>query len=197
MTYDEVIRQPGWGKRIQHARAIEPAEIARELRQTVPEHIERGLGRARILWLWTSKAISSHGKSVVARTRLVNPLTASIIREFYLDESQKSDAWDWDTTPHFTVEVSADWWDIYTDHQRIALIDHELCHMAFDEDGKPRLRPHDLQEFSAVVQRHGLWASDVQSMAKAMQLHLPGMAEDRVAKAVNLLEDSREETDAL
>lgn len=68
-----------------------------------------------------------------------------------------------------------------SDEQRCALLDHELCHAAVrrDKEGdwkrdvKGRLlyrtRKHDLEEFSAVVERHGLWKHDLERFAQALR----------------------------
>lgn len=65
--------------------------------------------------------------------------------------------------------------------QRRALLDHELCHAAvkLDGNGEPvidergrrvyRVRKHDLEEFTAVVERHGLWKRDLEMFAAAMR----------------------------
>lgn len=68
-----------------------------------------------------------------------------------------------------------------TDLQRRALLDHELHHAALklDPKGEPvedergrkvfRTRKHDVEEFTAIVQRYGLWTSELESLAKAFQ----------------------------
>lgn len=71
--------------------------------------------------------------------------------------------------------------DQVTPQQRRALLDHELCHAArkyeqngepsFDERGRPvyRLRHHDIEEFTDVVKRHGIWSSDLEALAKVIR----------------------------
>lgn len=66
--------------------------------------------------------------------------------------------------------------------QQRALLDHELCHGALvhDATGEPvenergdlvyRLRKHDLEEFSAIVARHGIYKSDIEQFARALKL---------------------------
>ena len=68
-----------------------------------------------------------------------------------------------------------------TDAQREALIDHELSHAEIvrDDNGEPkrdtkdrvlyRIRKHDLEEFTDVVRRHGLWKADIESFAAALE----------------------------
>jgi Putative phage metallopeptidase len=65
--------------------------------------------------------------------------------------------------------------------QRRALLDHELCHAAvkLDGNGEPvedergrrvyRLRKHDIEEFVAIVERHGLYVRDLEMFAAAIR----------------------------
>jgi hypothetical protein len=61
-----------------------------------------------------------------------------------------------------------------------ALLDHELCHaaQAYDKRGRRmknnrgkyvfRMRHHDVEEFSEIVDRHGIWKHDLQLFADAL-----------------------------
>ncbi len=60
----------------------------------------------------------------------------------------------------FVMVIAEDQWERLDAKKREALIDHELCHCAIDVDGKPYLRPHDLEEFADVIERHGFWRKD-------------------------------------
>jgi hypothetical protein len=83
------------------------------------------------------------------------------------------------------------WQDVrVTDDQRRALLDHELMHaaVAYDERGGVkrdergrvvfRTRKHDLEEFSDIVSRHGVWKRDIEAFAHALR-----RAEARVSGA--------------
>lgn len=71
-------------------------------------------------------------------------------------------------------------WSVAKEGMRRALLDHELCHfgLRMDEEGIPehddqgrtmyRLNAHDVEEFNAVIRRHGLWMGDLSATAKAM-----------------------------
>lgn len=76
------------------------------------------------------------------------------------------------------------WWrdPEVTFAQRVALLDHELTHVTLkldpqtlepveDERGRKvyRIRKHDLEEFTEVVARHGMWTTDLERMAAAMR----------------------------
>jgi hypothetical protein len=82
----------------------------------------------------------------------------------------------------FVILLNRDFWfrKEVTDEMREALVDHELCHAAeaIDNDGMPkydtrgrrvfRIRKHDIEEFNAVVLRHGVWKRDLQFFAQAL-----------------------------
>jgi hypothetical protein len=71
-------------------------------------------------------------------------------------------------------------WVMFSPVQKKYLLDHELCHLDvvvdknFDtkigEDGRPKLttNPHDLEDFVAVVKRHGLIMEDMKRLAKVL-----------------------------
>ena len=60
--------------------------------------------------------------------------------------------------------------------QRLALLDHELCHVMGDTDTGFTMRDHDIEEFNAVIERHGAWSRDVVEFlatARKAQIELP------------------------
>jgi len=82
----------------------------------------------------------------------------------------------------FVLLLNQEWFEdaAVTDAQRRALIDHELSHAAvkLDKDGEPvedergrtvfRTVKHDIEEFSAVVARHGIYKRDLEAFARAL-----------------------------
>lgn len=71
--------------------------------------------------------------------------------------------------PDFVIEINEPYWDLLTLEQQKAVIDHELCHCTSDADGF-YLIDHDVQEFRAVVARHGLYVSDLEEFAASIEL---------------------------
>jgi hypothetical protein len=53
------------------------------------------------------------------------------------------------------------------DKQR-ALVDHELCHCG-GTWGNWQMNPHDLNEFLAVIYRHGFWHGDLENLDRAIK----------------------------
>lgn len=81
----------------------------------------------------------------------------------------------------FVILLNHEAWNAaeFSEKQMAALIDHELCHceVAKDEQGEVkedeqgrtiwRIRKHDVEEFTEIVSRHGLWKGDLEKFAKA------------------------------
>jgi hypothetical protein len=59
-------------------------------------------------------------------------------------------------------------WEHASTEQRVALIDHELCHVSPDNWS---IMGHDLEEFVSVVRRHGLWQAGLVRLVEAAQAH--------------------------
>ncbi len=171
MTIDEIRRDSDWGDSRKFCEADEPTEIAGRLIAEIPDHTEhRHLQYAEIMWLYTSKALKDRGRSVVAKVTKVSELAQAMM----VGDSDEG-------VPDFVVVVSADKWETLTEQQQAAVVDHELCHMYMADCAIPTLLPHDLQEFRGVVERHGLYTSDLSMMAASMQMSLPGMGAVRAA----------------
>lgn len=74
----------------------------------------------------------------------------------------------------FIIRLSKDRWELLEPQQQEALLDHELSHCVpkLDEDGERvdwEMRHHDLEEFTEIVARHGLWKEDVEAFAEAVK----------------------------
>jgi hypothetical protein len=76
--------------------------------------------------------------------------------------------------PDFLILLDTEFWEASDDRTREALMFHELMHadqkrdqygapMFGKESGLPLwcVRPHDLEEFDAVVRRYGAWSPDI------------------------------------
>lgn len=74
---------------------------------------------------------------------------------------------------HFLIWIAQDVWDRLTEHARMALIDHELCHCYMVGD-EAKLRGHDIEEFNEIIDRYGFWNQSLMNAAptieKAFQL---------------------------
>jgi hypothetical protein len=104
----------------------------------------------------------------------------------------------------FVILLNRDTWGSFSEEQKCALMDHELCHAArvlddegnekFDERGRPiwRIRKHDIEEFQEILQRHGCYKEDLERFAKALLdkqktplFYAPPAPPERKGRAVN------------
>ena len=90
----------------------------------------------------------------------------------------------------FLITINQHFWRTRstTDHQRRALVDHELTHCwseeQVDKDGQPTgkillsLLPHDLEEFHTIAERYGAWEPALETFAKALKNGQPSLFDD-------------------
>lgn len=81
----------------------------------------------------------------------------------------------------FVIVLNADMWNRqeFDETRKTALIDHELCHRerAKDKDGEDkldagghpvwRIRKHDIEEFTEIVGRYGMYKTDIEKFVAA------------------------------
>lgn len=144
-------------------------EIGKSLVQKHHNH----LLAAEIGYLVTKKAMNRGGKLILGKARRPSGLLGYFSRADFL------------------IVVQGGEWAKADRDKREALVDHELCHctLEYNEEGERiwTLRGHDLEEFSAIVERHGLWKEDVKQFTEtaARQLKLPlEIAKDEPRKLV-------------
>jgi hypothetical protein len=72
----------------------------------------------------------------------------------------------------FVIEINWQAWKHLSDMQKVALIDHELAHCGREENDKGErkwvLVGHDIEEFTGIVNRWGLWRNDLKVFAGAV-----------------------------
>ena len=74
---------------------------------------------------------------------------------------------------HFRVVVNGNWWEKASEEQRLAAVDHLLCHCWLTE-GKPVIQQHDFGGFVAEIKRRGGWSKELAAFEAAMaQQELP------------------------
>jgi predicted metallopeptidase len=137
--------------------AEEVKEIAEELIPKYHQHLIDN--NVRIDYVFISKTPAKGGKEVWGTCRKVTNLNAHLAGE---DE------------PFFVITISEPVWSVLPPDKKVALVDHELCH-AFaalgegeddSEEVKVSIIPHDVEEFAAVIRRHGLWREDVKNFVE-------------------------------
>jgi predicted metallopeptidase len=146
--------------------APEVAEIAQSLIAKYHQHLIDF--SVKIRYVFVDKTPNSKGKEVWGTCRKISGLNA------YLEGENP------DGDPFFVITISKDVWDLLPSEKKLALVDHELCHawaevkqqknesdddsdMETDNPVKLNVKPHDLEEFSCIVRRHGLWREDIEA----------------------------------
>lgn len=146
---------------------IEPAPEAEQIAQDLIAEVHKHLTEATILYLFTSSKRKRHDKVILGTAQKISAL------QRYLSGANCDPECD------FIILISKNEWQTLNPAQRKALVDHELCHCVckqYDEDGEPvwGLRAHDIEEFKDIIERHGLWKSDVSEFANSIrQLAFP------------------------
>ena len=148
------------------AREYETSEriesIAKELIPLYHGH----LTTAKIAYLMKKAPEEKDGKTVPEKTRRYG-------KKMVMGTARSVPAmWYTLTGFDFVIEIDEVAWDILDLEQQTALVDHELCHCFIDEKGW-YIRDHDVEEFVAVVKRHGAWKHEIHAMATEIQLRLP------------------------
>jgi hypothetical protein len=79
----------------------------------------------------------------------------------------------------FIILLNSEVWKEFSDTQRRALLDHELCHAGVCKDKEGEIKQdensravfglvkHDLEEFVCIVERYGCYLQDIEVFAKA------------------------------
>lgn len=147
----------------------EAPEVERLARSLIGEY-HRHLMSERIEFVFCEKTPTKGGKETWGRARKVTGLNAFLAGQ---------DAADDDADAFFVIEIARPVWDGINDRQRAALVDHELAHCWFeeqtDDEGNVKtirkLLAHDLEEFSAIILRHGVWRDEVRQLLDAAEAH--------------------------
>lgn len=114
-------------------------KLAEELRMKHHEHLHD----SQIVFLMTKKAPVKGGMMSYGKTKCPSGMLKHFARA------------------DFVIVITAQLWDKADREKRMAMVDHELCHCSFeeDEDGSRTwtIRHHDVEEFTGIIDRHGLW----------------------------------------
>jgi len=128
------------------------------VKETADELIEKyrpELQGANITYIFKEKAGKKGEKLTIATAKKVSPKD-NVAHSF----KGKPDI-------DFIIEIGNDAWQELNEDQRKAVLLHELCHCAFQskgEDGEaePTIVPHEVEEFSYVIEHFGCYTHDIQ-----------------------------------
>jgi hypothetical protein len=124
--------------------APEVEAVAQALIRAIPQH--EPLARHLIRYVWREADTPAHrgGREVWGTARVLTGLARHLA-----DDAEA------------VVTIEHDVWRALTGEQQRALVDHELCHLTETDGGALSTEAHDVEEFAAVIQRHGLWRPDL------------------------------------
>lgn len=148
----------------------EGTEVYGLIDQAVKKH-RKELAEARIGAAWMiGKKPDRDGHLLLGRMKVLNELEQ---QQLELDG---------------IVLLNREHWRVFDRKQRLALVHHELCHMApvlaidgveqaLNGHGDRRWRKvkHDLEEFRAVVAAHGCYVDDLRQFARALMSKDPNL----------------------
>lgn len=146
-----------------YSKAPEVESVAEELIDKHHTH----LSNETIRYVWRDKHTMSKGKPQLVAARKISGLAGWLHRGYFADGDPDQ------FTDFFVIEVARDIWDRLDDEQRIALVDHALCHLDVeipdqgDKDRRLLVRAPDVSEFTVIVQRHGMWRPSIEEFLKA------------------------------
>lgn len=130
------------------------------------------LATASIAYLFVNKEIKHKGKLVGGQARTCSKLVKAI------------------STYDFVIVISYPTWQKLEERQRLALLDHELEHCFVSEtdegDIKYSILPHDYEEFSSILDRHGLWNGGLEALGAVVKKSIG--KENKVEKDTDELE---------
>lgn len=131
------------GKSLKYAKE-EVVKLGNKLISTHHDHIRE----ANICLIMRSGSWKSRGRSILGKCHKVSE-REKLVSGF-----------------DFIIILNEDAWHHMQEKQRLAVLDHELCHCDMEEDshGNPvwKLATHDVEEFSAIVRRHGFYMQELE-----------------------------------
>lgn len=137
-------------------------------------HLVEAEAEIALIWLLTPSY--SSGKLILGRAQraatMANALAGLVAKKNHRDFN-------------FVISLDAGAWERLAPDQREAVMDHLLCHCFCelkeqDPNGNAgwqwKIRRHDIEEFTEVVQRHGLYMTDLQEFVEvARDAALPNL----------------------
>lgn len=67
----------------------------------------------------------------------------------------------WAIPSDFTITIYTKNIKDFNDEQVKILLEHELLHIGIDKDGKPYIKPHDLEDFRSIIDKYGAYWDEV------------------------------------
>lgn len=116
-----------------------------------------------LVCIFRSKGVTAY--PFYARAKQVKGGLVGFLAQQFIKTNEKYRDNDDEIETFRIIEIVKPLWQHLTPEQRVALIDHELCHFAPDN----KMRRHDLEEFREVVERNGFYLPDVKQFAETLK----------------------------
>ncbi len=155
-----ILKVPKQPKPLPESRFLPAHEIEALVERISAQHHPHLVNRdeVRIVSVFNAGKMQKAGKLVLAKTRRLSPLEAYLSGEEVTAECSQ-----------FLLIVNLSAWLALTSAQHEALVDHELQHVSFDADTETfSLLGHDIEDFSVIIERHGLWTPDLRVFGDAV-----------------------------
>lgn len=130
-----------------------PQTVIDIARRIIAKHHPK-LADARIAFIMRSEAPVTNGKVTMGKAKKV-----SAELQVHIDYD-------------FIIWLARDEWLTLGPLQREALVDHELSHCFWD-GLSASIKSHDVEEFSHIIERYGLWRPSLVEFGAAVQQALP------------------------
>ncbi|MCW5936757.1 MAG: hypothetical protein KIT11_05570 [Fimbriimonadaceae bacterium] len=134
------------------------AEVARVARPLILSH-HQDLAHARILYALCDRQETVRGATAWATASKLSGFQAWLACRAFFSVGLVPPEMSESPGDVFVMRVFRDFWNQADERLREAVVDHELCHfeLTVDDEGEERywIKPHDVEEFAAVLGRHG------------------------------------------
>lgn len=125
---------------------------AEEIGNELVRRYHSDLANAKIFYYFKKKASKKQDKLVLASISLANTKQKFISAKDY----------------DLFLEIGWTEWTELTLQQKIALIDHELCHARLSlEKQKIVMCAHSVEEFREIIERYGFWTDGMKAFGEA------------------------------
>lgn len=134
-------------------------EVRRVAERLIVEH-HRHLQGVRMEYLFQSEASRRNGRITFGTAQKVTGWKALLSTPDVADDPEGTS----EGLEYFLITIAHDMWLLMPPKARTALVDHELSHCYVemsDDDVLLSMRSHEIEEFSGVLKRHGLWRVDL------------------------------------
>ncbi len=133
--------------------------LGRELVEAHHQHLQ---GKP-LVFAFAPKSLKVRGRPAAGRAEIISGKAAAFAAGLP-EQAGPQDA----EERFFLITIAYPVWVNLSDARKRALVDHELCHCGLTEKGGLTIWPHDVEEFRAIIDRHGLWEPGVEKFAESV-----------------------------